>query len=118
MARSRKKEEPAPEVAPENPLEGLEIAQAEGIPWTEIKQKLTMVIEGVARGDVKATAAQVSMIKEILAQSKEETAATARGARGVILLPTQGAGPTARLDQQMREQIRAIETKSGDDSKN
>ena len=78
----------------------------------------SMVIEGVARGDVKATAAQVSMIKEILAQSKEETAATARGARGVILLPTQGAGPTARLDQQMREQIRAIETKSGDDSKN
>lgn len=107
--------EPAEPVAPvDDPLAGLEIATEAGIPWTELKSRLTRVIEGVAKGEVKATAAQVSMIKEILAQSKEEAAASQRGARGVILLPVQGAGEGARLDEQMRQQIRANEQTRSD----
>lgn len=105
--------EPAPEPTAgeqaDDAIAELLAANESGIPWGQLRDKLTDVIGAVATGKTRATAAQVSMLKYIVEQAKEAGANAA--VQNVILLPTQGAGASLRLDELMRLQLREREAK-------
>lgn len=94
-----------PEIAID--LEALAAAAADGtIPWSEMAKQLTIVMSTIASGKVKASAAQVSIIKHIIAEAKA-TSATDDTVNNVILLPVQGGGATATLDPVWQARIDA-----------
>jgi hypothetical protein len=104
-------------VAPAGPARSADDAIAElltakedGVAWAELQGKLTEVIEGIAKGDVKASAAQVSMVKYVLDQAKQAEKGERDGVRNVILLPVQGSGEQLQLDPERRAQLKAAET--------
>lgn len=90
-------------------IDSLTIAREAGVPWTDLRKRLSMAIEGIAKGEVRATAAQVSMIKTVLEEAKKEAADVERGARSVILLPVQGEAETVQLDETLRQKVEATE---------
>jgi hypothetical protein len=90
-------------------LDALSTAADAGIPWAQLRDDLTAVIRSVAKGDVRATAAQVSMLKHVIAEAKAEEAGGSDKARNVVILPTQGAGATLTFEQAARAQVAAIE---------
>lgn len=89
------------------------VAKEQGIPWSALRDKLSDVVESVAKGTTRATAAQVSMLKYILeeAKSQGDTDKTVN----VVLLPVQGAGATLRFEELARLQV--AEHQAKDDTK-
>lgn len=68
--------------------------------WKQLAAKLAPIVEQVASGALKATAAQAAMLKAIMdraygrvTKSQEE----ARVAAGIVVLPTIGDGITSRI---------------------
>ena len=94
--------DPAPEEGPDF-IADLLTAKEQGIPWSALRDKLSAVVESVAKGEVRATAAQVSMLKYILEEAKN-TGETDK-ALNVVLLPVQGAGATLRFEELARLQV-------------
>lgn len=90
-------------------LDVLSAAGDAGIPWAQLRDDLTNVIRGVAKGDVRATAAQVSMLKHVLAEAKAADAGERDNTRNVVLLPVQGAGASLTFEQAARAQVKALE---------
>jgi hypothetical protein len=100
----------APDAAQKyDPISSLMDAKEIGIPWTKLYGRLADVIESLANGSVKASAAQVSMLKEVIKEAKAEMAKEASGATHVVLLPTLGSGADVHLDPQWRARIAALE---------
>lgn len=104
---------PAAEDAEElDPIAALAAAADLGLPWAQMRDKLQDVILSVANGTVRATAAQVSMLKYIVEQAKADASSSER-ILGVVLLPTQDTGANMRLQPAMRkraeERLRAQE---------
>lgn len=103
--------EPAEAPAADSVIGELFQAREKGIPWSQMQSKLSDVIESVANGTVRATAAQVSMLKFIIAEAKADAAAAEANARYVLILPTQGIGPAMRIDptEQIKELARVAQ---------
>ena len=89
--------------AAEDLLAELLTANEGGIPWSAMRDKLTDVMASVANGTVRATAAQVSMLKYIVEQAKDQ--GTTDKVLNVVLLPVQGAGATLRFEELARLQV-------------
>jgi len=104
--------EPEPEQAaqPDAPdIGSLVVAATEGgIPWTELRDKLADTIRSVANGTVKASAAQVSMLKFVIEQA-EKQAAQDDATSNVIVLPTQGEWGETRIDDKWRRALKLNE---------
>lgn len=101
----------APPMVPATPLD-LEELFAEtdkGIPWKQLRSKLTDVIRSVADGTVRATAAQNSMLQFIIKKAEEE-AADEDEVSNVIVLPTQGSNQTFTIDKEWMRKIKSLET--------
>jgi hypothetical protein len=90
-------------------LADLLTAKEQGIPWSQLRDKLSAVVESVASGTVRATAAQVSMLKFVVEQAKIEGGT--EKVLNVVLLPTQGVGATLRFEEMARLKVKAHETK-------
>lgn len=108
--------EPQPEPAPvddafEAQLGVLMAAEQAGIPWSELRNSLTDVIRAVANGTVRATAAQVSMIKHVIEQAKTAEQDGKAQVRNVVLLPVQGAGANLTFAEAARARVAALEAK-------
>ena len=102
-------EEAPPDTGLGTQLDALSTAAEAGIPWAQLRDDLTAVIRSVAKGEVRATAAQVSMLKHVIAEAKAEEAGGSDKARNVVILPTQGAGATLTFEQVARAQVKALE---------
>lgn len=106
-ARREERGEPTPDVDALDPVAALAAAAELGLPWAEMRDSLQTVIQSIAKGTVKASTAQVAMLKYIVEQAKE-TALGQEASLGVVLLPVQGAGATMQLDPVQRK--KAMET--------
>lgn len=63
--------------------------------WQKIAQSIQPVIDGILTGEVKATAAQVSMVKNIMDRAYGKPMATQadkKVAAGIVILPKLGEG--------------------------
>lgn len=63
--------------------------------WVRLANSLSSVIQGVADGTVKATAAQTAMLKDIMARAYGKPVATQqekRAAAGIVILPALDSG--------------------------
>lgn len=74
--------------------------------WKALADSLAETIQGIASGDVKATAAQSAIIQHILnraygkvSHSQEEM----KGAIGVVILPTLGDATDAKVCQKCKD---------------
>lgn len=97
-----------------NPLAGLvdlELAADLGIPWKEIRGQLVQTIRSVATGELKASAAQVAMLKEIIKKAEEQNAEEEE-IRSVVVLPTQGSAAEMKIDEKWMKRIQEMETKA------
>jgi hypothetical protein len=97
---------------PQKPLDQLEQLLAkhdEGIPWKQIRSKLTEVIEAVANGTVLARASQVSMLQFVIKKA-EEAAKDESVVHNVIVLPTQGQAHEMKIDDKWLQKIKDMET--------
>lgn len=88
-------------------------AKEQGIPWSKLRDKLSDVVKSVADGSVRATAAQVSMLKYIMEEAKGQ--GETDKVVNVVLLPVQGAGATLRFEELAR--LRVAEHQIKDDKK-
>jgi hypothetical protein len=110
-AAAAKAAEPPADDTPD-PIAQLELARELGLPWAEMRNKLKDVIESVANGSVRASAAQVTMLKYIIEQAKADVASNEL-TLGVVLLPTQGKAATLELDKAAKRRAQeAINAKS------
>jgi hypothetical protein len=82
----------------------LQAGEDGSIPWGELRSKLASVIQSVANGQVKASAAQVSMLKFVIERA-EKQASDDDTSSNVIVLPTQGTEGHLRIDDRWRKQL-------------
>lgn len=102
------------EKPPVDELENLLEGGFEGIPWTELKNKLTNVIQSIASGKTQARAAQIQAIQLIIKKAEEE-AKESEVVHNVLILPTRGTDATMKVDDEWIAKIMAMEAKDSDE---
>lgn len=108
-AKADQPPEPEPD---DDPIAKLEMVRELGLPWAEMRKRLQDVIESVANGSVRATSAQVGMLKYIIEQAKQDAAGEDM-ALGVVILPTQGSAATLELSPAAKKRaLEAIRAKA------
>lgn len=96
-------------VVPKTPLDGLGnlLASAQtDEDWKKLAGILAPTIEAIAKGELKATAAQAAMLKEVLARAYGKVTKSqedAKGPIGVVVLPTLERGASTHLCQKCLE---------------
>lgn len=103
-----------PDAPKADPISSLIDAKEIGIPWSKLYGRLADVIESIANGTVKASAAQVSMLKEVIKEAKAEQAKDAENVQRVVLLPTQGTAAELQLDPHWRARFAELEAAPDD----
>lgn len=105
---------PAPTEQSVSALEGLLDASEAGIiPWEILKAELTNTIRSIAKGETKASPAQLGAIKMILEKANEAAQADDE-IRGVVILPVQGSGADMKIDDDWLKRMRALEERNAE----
>jgi hypothetical protein len=84
--------------------------------WLSLAEELEATMMGIAKGDVKASAAQVSILKEILARAHGKIGQQEKKTitpSGVIILPTLGERSAMAICPRCRYQVEQLYPKEG-----
>src|SRR6266496_2807826 len=90
-------------IVPKSPLDALgnliAAARTED-DWKKLAGVLAPTVEAIAKGELKASAAQAAMLKEVLARAYGKVTKSqqdAQGPSGIVMLPTLGVGASTQL---------------------
>jgi hypothetical protein len=90
-------------------LEGLiAVGEIGAIPWKDMKADLAKVILSIAKGEVKASAAQLQSIRMII-EKADAAVEDEDEVRGVVILPVIGSGSDMTLDPAWLKRVQALE---------
>lgn len=90
-------------VVPKTPLDALGTAMTSAQTeddWKRLASELGPTVASIAKGEIKATAAQAAMLKEILGRAHgriSKSQEDSQGPIGIVVLPTLGIGPAMHL---------------------